>query len=259
MSLDVGAAIRDGVDRTFARNGVVLMVVFLAVQLSTSVATDTINRVNVVILAESEVELPQVYTGLLPSPDELPFALDVGLAGALTLVLAVAVIAEAARIVGVRVLVSDHTETIPGEYVRRNIGFATVNGFVGGIVVSVLIGFGLILLVPGLFVAVAFFFVRQVIAVEDVNFVEAMEESWRLTAGDRLEVFALASIVVVVGFLASLLGGVVSPTLVVTRIVDSVIGSVTAVFGVAVAARAYVQLRDAEGEEDLTHWEELES
>lgn len=262
MTLDIGAAIRDGIDRTFARNGLVLMAVFVGVQLASSVVADTINLVNLRMLDDYEAQFPPELVDFLPSPESLPLALDVGLGSALALALVVAVVAEAVRIVAVRVLVSDRTDAVPGEFVRRNIGYATLNGFVGGIVVAVLVGLGLIfLVVPGIFLALAFFFVRQVIAVEDVNFIDAMEESWRLTKGSRIELFALAVIVVVVAFVASLLGGIVSPTPIAARVVDSAIGAVTTVFGIAVAARAYVQLREGESEteEDLTHWDELDA
>lgn len=258
MALDVGAALRDGFERTVARSGLALIAVFAVIRLATAVTTDTFARINYRIVRESGAPVPPAFEEFLAGM-ATPFSLPVGIGGAIALSLAVALLAEAVRIVGVRTLVSDETETIPTEYVRRNIGFATLNGFVGGIVVLVLVGVGTVLLVvPGLFLAVSFFFVRQVIAVEDENFVAAMAESWRLTAGDRLALFALAAIVVVVAFLVSVAGGIVAPTPVGARVIDAAIGAATAVFGMAVAARAYVQLSDAEEEEDLTYWDELD-
>ena len=106
-------------------------------------------------------------------------------------------------------------------------------------------------LLPGLFFAVAFYFLRQEIALEGRNFVEAMAESWRLTRGSRLDVFALGLLVVVVsqfeavvsfalGRAAPLAGALVSP----------VVGGVLAAFGAAVVTRAYLQLRDPNDEEE---------
>ena len=259
MSLDVGAALRDGFERTIARSGLALIAVFAVIRLATAVTTDTVNRVNLQLVEEYGTPLPPIFEELVAGTST-PFALPLGYGGAIGLVLLVALLAEAVRIVGVRTLVSDETETIPAEYVRRNIGIATLNGFVGGIVVFVLVGVGTVLLVlPGLFLAVSFFFVRQVIAVEDENFVAALAESWRLTSGNRLALFVLAAVVVVIAFLVSIAGGLVAPTPVGARVIDAGIGAGTAVFGMAVAARAYVQLRDADEEEDLTHWDELDS
>lgn len=252
MSLDIGAALSDGLDRTFKRNALILMGAFLLIGLVSTVASQTMN-------AGMMSQFPQSGTGDIPpgfpgtGEGTYPLSLSVLWPVAALVSLLMAVVAEAVRIVAVRTLVSDETETVPGEFVRHNIGLATVNSFVGNIVAGVLIVIGLVLLiVPGVFLALSFFFVRQEIAVEDKNFIDALADSWSLASGDRIELLALAIVLAVIGLVVG------SPTAVllflsplIGAIVGVVLGAVTTVFGIAVAARAYDQLR-TEREEALS-------
>jgi uncharacterized membrane protein len=139
----------------------------------------------------------------------------------------------------------------------------TLNGFVGGIVLGVLVTIGLVLFIlPGVFLYVVFLFLRQEIALQDRNFVDALAESYELTKGNRLTLFGLVAILFVValaglvpGFAATLAG---VPTLVATAI-GLLVGPVVALFGIAVTTRAYVQLRDdaaAKAEEEVEDEEE---
>ena len=249
MSLSISAALRDGLGRTFERNGLLLAVLFVGLRLGTRVVDDTLRAANQ-RLADQVGSLPGGPGGLLAETVDAPtpLALDVGLPVAFGLVLLVALVAEAIRIVAVRTMVSEETRTVPGEYWRRNIGVATLNGFVGGIVVLTLTAIGLVLfVVPGVFLALSFFFVRQEIAVEDRNFVDAMAESWALASGSRRDLFVLALVVVLVGLAASVpasLVGVLDPAS--GTVLTAVFRGVVETFGVATAARAYVQLREGE-------------
>lgn len=254
MSLSVTDALRDGLGRTFERNGLQLVAVFIVVRFVSAVATQTLNRANLT-LAEEAGALPSDFAaspfgGLGEAPT--PFALGTGIVGAYLLFIAVALLAEAARIVAVRTMVADRTDAIPLADARRNLGVATVNGFLGGIVVYTLSGIGLVFFVlPGLFFVVSFFFVRQEIAVRDVNFVEAMGGAWALSAGHRFRLFAL----VVALFLASILGAV--PGLVLGglspaagTLVGTAVQAVVVVFGIAATSRAYVRLRAMPADDD---------
>ena len=249
MSLSVGDALRDGLGRTFERNGLQLVAGFVALRAVSTVADDTLTRANLALadrLGTLPGTLPAPFPALAEAPT--PYALPLGVAAAFALALGVALVAEAVRIVAVRTLVSERTDRIPRAFLARNLLPATVNGFVGGIVVLTLTVIGLVaLVVPGVFVALSFFFVRQEIAVRDVNFVDAMAGSWALVGGSRLELFALAVAVVIAGFLASIPGflvGLVSPSL--GTAVGVVARAFVVVFGVASAARAYDQLRRAD-------------
>lgn len=261
MALDISSAIRNGIDRTIQRNGLLLMGVFLILKLVSAVASQTLTRANIAFLSRLSESgaVPDPTTGGGASPTtppflgpsfgagggDIPLALTMSLPAAMGIALAVSLLAESVRIVAIRTFVSDHLDTIPAEFVRRNIVVATLNGFVGGIVVLVLTAIGLILLiVPGVFLALVFFFVRQEIAVEDENFVDAMAGSWYLTAGNRIELFGLALVLFAITLLAaipSVAVGFVSPIGAV--VVSAVLSSITTVFGIAVVARAYDQLR----------------
>jgi phosphatidylglycerophosphatase A len=249
MSLDISDALSDGLSRTVERNGLLLMAVFLVFGVINTVSGQTLSAAATRFARRTLEQLPPgATTGptTLPTAAQTPLALPVPLPVALALVLLVALVAEAIRIVAVRTLVSDETETVPEEFVSRNIVMATLNGFVGGVVVLILVAVGLLLfVVPGIFLALSFFFVRQEIAVEDRNFVEALSASWELTSGNRLSLFALALVLVVIGLVVSAVVGslvALAGVSILTTIVTVVVSAVTTVFSIAVACRAYVQL-----------------
>lgn len=248
MSLSVADALRDGLGRTFERNGLQLIAVFVVVRLASTVATDTLNRANLALARELGAVTGESVGGVLPGLAEAPtpFALGLGVGAALVLAVAVALVAEAVRIVAVRTFVGDRVDVIRAEDRRRNLATATVNGFVGGVVVVTLTVIGLVLLVvPGVYLALSFFFVRQEIAVRDVNFAEAMGGSWELAAGNRLDLLALAVALLLAVLAASVPAaavGALSPA--AGAAVGAVTRAVVVVFAVASVSRAYAQLRD---------------
>lgn len=277
MTLDIGEAVRDGVDRATERNGLALMGAFILLGVASAVVTQTLT-------AELVAEFPQQQERPALSPENLgptPLALPLPFGAALAAAFALALVAEALYIVAVRTFVSDERSTVPGEFVRRRIAWVTINGFLGGVVVLTLlilplvVAFllaggvqlavgrvaGLVALLGGLlvggviaaFLYIAFFFVRQEIAVEDKNFIDALADSWTLTGDSRIELFVLALVILVVELLARFpylgLDVVEQPTslLVGTLVLlGTVISAVVGVFVIAVVSRAYVQLREAE-------------
>ncbi|MFB6204942.1 MAG: hypothetical protein ABEJ05_00215 [Haloglomus sp.] len=248
MTLDVGAALRRGFSRTFERNGLVLMGVFLVFKLVNTVVGQSLSAATDTVLREMARGVPELSASQFTT-GPTPLAVDMPLGVAVVLAIAVAILAEAIFVVAVRTMVSEETETVPREFVRRRLLGATLNGVVGGIVVGFLVVVGLVfLVVPGIFLALSFFFVRQEIAVADKNFVDAMSGSWALTKGDRLELFALAVVVAIAGILAGVVTvpvGLASPA--ASAVVGDALDAVFTVFGVAVAARAYDQLRSEAG------------
>lgn len=272
MTLDIDVALRRGFSRTFKRNGLLLFVAFVVFGLVNAVLIQTAT----LQLFERLGDLPTTPspggpggTGgagtAPPDMDEVtgaqPLALPIPFIVAAPLAALTPFVNEALRIIAVRTLVSDHTDSIPGAFARENIVWATLNGFVGGIVVSFIVFIGGVIGLIGLliggpivaaFLATAFFFVRQEIAVENKNFVDALTDSWRLTSGHRIGLFALALAVWIVGLIAGVPGTVISfvaaagsfpaATLAIT-VVSVVASALTTVFGIAVAARAYDQLR----------------
>lgn len=267
MSLDIGKAFSEGFSRTFAKNGLALVAVFAGIALLTTVLFQTLT----VGLTESMLEL---FQGLSPeeagldeqeydetiaelemAADEVrntaPLALGISAGIAAGGLLVLALVAEAASIIAVRVFATENTDGIDGDLATRNILLATLNGFIGGIVVWGLILVGLALFViPGLFLAVAFYFLRQEIALNDKNFVQAMADSWRLTKGNRIAVFAIGLVLVIVSqfeLVGSVIGAFASPL--VGALLAAVLAGVLGVFGAAVVTRAYVQLDDGDDAE----------
>lgn len=248
MALDIGEALRDGIDRVTERNGLLLVVAFVLAGIASTVVTQTLTAQAVDVAAEFARQQGEPFDPSQAGPTPLAVPLPLWLT--LLLALGLALLVETLHIVAIRTFASDERRALPAEFVRRRIAWVTLNGFVGGIAVAGLVVIGLVfLIVPGIFLYVGFFFVRQEIAVEDVNFVEAMAESWALTAGNRVEVFVLALVLVlveVVAGLPSLAQQAVDPAVVV--LVATVFSSIAGVFVVGVATRAYGQLRESDAE-----------
>ncbi|WP_435076718.1 hypothetical protein [Halococcus sp. AFM35] len=287
MTLDIDVALRRGFSRTFKRNGLLLFVAFAVFGLVSSVLVQTASLQLLERLGDLSTQTPPpggpggaggagtTPTGMDDFAGTQPLALPIPLIIAAPLAALTPFVGEVLRIVAVRTLVSEHTDSIPGAFVRENIIWATLNGFVGGIVVGFIVLVGGIIGLIGLFIggpivaaflATSFFFVRQEIAVENKNFVDALTDSWRLTSGHRIGLFALAVAIWLISLIVSIPGTVIGlvattgslpvATLAIT-VVSVVLGALTTVFGIAVAARAYDQLRaerdgDAEEREPAT-------
>lgn len=245
MSLDIGAALREGLNRTTERNALLLVAAFVLIGVASAVVTDTLTAGAVGALerlAEQQNGGAEVEPATLP---DTPLALPIPLWVALGLAFALAIVGEALSIIALRTFVSGERKHVPGEFLRRRIAWVTANGFVGGIVVMALVVLGLLfLIVPGLFLYVAFFFVRAEIAIEDTDFLDAMAESWALTRGNRIEVFALAVVLIVIELFAN------APTVglefidpALAALAGAIVSGVVAVIVAATVARAYVQLR----------------
>jgi hypothetical protein len=254
MSLDIGAAVRDGASRLTTQSALLIVFAFFLVGLASTVVTQSLTvaiQESLLRVAEAntaELDPAQVETlreQVQQAREGSPFAVGMPVSLAAALGLVTAIVAEAITLVAIRVFVGDVTGRIPGSLIRRNLPLATLNGFVGGIVAGVLVALGLIALVlPGIFFYVSFLFVRQEIAIEDENFIEALAGAWELSRGNRFDLFGLAVVVVLVSVLAFVPGlafAGVSP--VAGTAVASVVSPLVTVFGVAVTSRAYVQLK----------------
>lgn len=277
MSLDIGEALSEGVRRTFTPTGLALAVAFVLIGIISTVASQTIladvfDSIIGVMQAnrgtgEEEFTRQDIRMARSVFEEQTPFALGISPSLAGLLIVLTAVIAETARLLTVRVAFPEHTGGTSDRRLRGTLLMATLNGIVGGIVVSILVALGgilgLVLLIIGgvvvaLFLAMSFLFLRQEIAIEDKNFVDAMTDSWNLAKGNRLELLALVVLVVIVVFVVSAVPtaviGFISPT--ASVVVGVLVGGVMAVFGTAVVTRAYAQLHAerADGTENTTEW-----
>lgn len=246
MSLDVGRAIREGIGRMNTPMGRQLVLVFLVVRFLSTVVSHTLTAANRSLIEQLPTEAPPIPVG----PETTPFALPLPIAPALFLTLAMAFGAEAAHIAAVRFVVADDYRSVTVDDLTHRLGWTTLRGFIAGIIAFVAVTIGLVLFVlPGIFLAISFLFVRQEIAVRDVSVIDALADSWSLTAGNRVEVAIVLLVLVAVGVVASLPGfaaAFVSP--VIQSLVAIVISTATTVFGIGVVSRAYAQLNERRAE-----------
>jgi hypothetical protein len=260
MGIDIGQALREGASRTTGKNGLILAAVFAGIALLTTVlfqslivsATDSALAAFQsaspqelgLSAAEYDDAISEFETAREQAQSAAPFAVGISAGVAAGGLLLLALVGEAVSIAAVRVFATDEVGAATTDLVTDNVLLATLNGFVGGIVVWGLIIVGsAFLLLPGIALAVLFYFLRQEVAINDKNFVQGMADSWRITKGNRVEVFLIGATLVVVSRLeeaASAVVGVVSTP--GGTVVAAIVGGVLAAFGAAVATRAYVQL-----------------
>jgi cell division protein FtsL len=243
MSLNIGSALSEGLDRSLKRNSLVLFVLVTAVGLLSTALSQTQLRDQFQQLQSTQpellAELQQLpFLGGQLSPP-FPLALPISGVAAQGLSLLMAFPNEIILLVAARTFVSDETSGLFEP--TRNLPLATLNAVLGGIVVAVLVGIGMLLLVvPGLFLAVSFLFFREEVAVQDKNLIDAITDSYSLVKGDRFAVFGLILVLFLIGLVASAVTLVVPG--VAGTIVSSVVGAAVTVFAAAVVGRAYVQL-----------------
>jgi hypothetical protein len=247
MALRITDALQNGLRRTVSREALGLIVVFLAFQSVSTVVTQSFNRRLFQEFGATTTEgAAAAPFGMAGTGGALPFAVNLPLAPLVGGLLVTVVLAEALSILGVRMFARETTVSVSTASLRDGLLLATLNGVAGGILTWVATGVGtLLLIIPGVFVAVSLFFVRQEVAIADKNFISALTGSWALTRGVRLKVFGLAVLLTIVNLIAG------SPAVVlffvdpaVALVIGVVLGSVVSVFGLAVVTRAYAQLRD---------------
>ena len=229
MPVSVTGILREGIARSVARNGLVLMgVLFVLSAINGLVGAGAAQEARVSSGAGPLVSVPGVLAAL--------FSLLTGLA---TLLVTLAAI---------RIFVSDETRRVPREALTRNGLRAVLNYVVGSVVFGVIVLLGLVaLVIPGLFLLVTLAFWAVSVAVEDKNFLAGFRRSWALTRGHRLRLFGLGLVVVlsttvvsVVLSLGGLFGGVLGSILLAVG--SAAGGAITTVFTFAVLAVAYNRL-----------------
>jgi hypothetical protein len=244
MSLDIPAALEDGLSRIPTRVAAILFAAYLAVGAISTVAAQTLS---LAVVDALQTTVPAGATApTMPGMGDGALALDVGLPVAAALFLIQVVLAQVVGVVGTRTFVSDARASFPTG-LTRHLPWVVLNALVAGFVVNVLIGLGAIfLVVPGIYLAVAFYFVQFEVIIEEENALDALRTGWELTKGDRLAVFLLLLVVFAIGLASAVpsvvLGLVGAPTP-LTVAVSLVAGAVAGLLSVAIGARAYVQLK----------------
>ena len=239
MSVDIGQAIEEGGRRTIARNGLYFVAIVWVLGVLNALFANS-------IAGGMLGDLPgQPPVGSVPMGPSL--GLSPGVAGLLSLVISlVTVVVSAAAI---RTFVTEDTETIPGDHFTRNLPWMLVNLIVGGIVFAIIVGIGFVLLViPGIFLLVSLFFWNLYVVVEDRNFVDGFQESWSLTSGNRIMLFVLGFVVLIILAVVNSVFGVANSVIpgVIGLAIAQIGSAFASVFAIAAAARTFIQLTEDE-------------
>lgn len=242
MSIDVQETVSEGFSRATQRNGLILVGVYFVVQLintaiSTTMAQNAMNRVG--------GQMGQMPGGMGPfggagTVQGLTLPLPTPVLWLLMLVLGI--VGVLLTLTASRLFVSDETESIPEEYYKRNLFGGFINLFIGSIVLAIMVGIGLVLLVvPGIFLAVSFAFMVFVVSVEDESFIEGLSRSWDLAKGNRLDIFLVMLVIFVIGFVLNLVVGGVAVVLpaAIGDVATSAVSGFVSVFGIASLAQVY--------------------
>jgi hypothetical protein len=266
MSFRFRAVLVNGARIAASRNGLVLIALFAAVQLFSML----------LVYSAGQVYVP-IGDGLVgtegaPEPgEELPVA--VGAVATVFTTLLASLLSVPVSIVAIRTFVGGARDRIPDPYVFRRIGRATVSALVADVLVFglyvvafalpfvplyllvgevtglALVGVIALMVLVGLtvtlFLVVSLLFVTYEIAVRDARALTSLRDSWRLTSGNRLRLFALALLI------WAMQAGITVPTFVLPgellpALAMVPLTSLTVMIALAIYARAYVDLRGDE-------------
>jgi hypothetical protein len=231
-TLDLSETFRYAFGRIATRNGLLFVAAYVLVQLLTQVTSQSLAA----RLMADRLPAEQVG-GLYPLAVDVPVAVS----GGLTLVLVLA--GTVVGVLAVRAFHSDLAAFPTAAHTRRLVRTVAVT-LVVSLIVFVAIAVGtVLLLVPGIFLAVSLVFAVLVVAVEDAGVIEALKRSWSLASGNRIRLFVLGFVVVVAsGVIGALFSavGLVAPL--AGEILGAVATGVVGVFGLALVVGAYRQL-----------------
>ncbi|WP_424014671.1 hypothetical protein ACOZ35_01180 [Halorubrum xinjiangense] len=236
MALQLSHAVSDGIRRTVSRTGGILFLGFLAIQFGLQISANS------------------AVLGFLPPEAAEQFSRNAGLAlpvsgsAGVALFVVLLILSSTYFVILSRTFAQPQSEMsqFPATSTRR-LGRTTIFALVGGLIVSVSVMLGTVLLVlPGLFLAASFLFFIFAVSVEDRGIISSLKRSWALARGSRLK---LGVLVVVTALFGGVIGAI-SPLLTLADLAvaaDIVTVVLTAVFFVpyyAIIASAYLQLRD---------------
>jgi len=234
VTLQMGSALGSGVRRALTYSGGVLMALLFAYMVVFVGAVNTL----VAAYLPAEAQESAQFGLTFPVPAAVAGALLVG-----GLVFGIVLYVVAAR-----ALTREHAalSSLPSEIFTRRIGRATVSAIGANIVVqfAVVIGF-LLLVVPGIFLAVSLMFIVFAIGVEDRRAVASLSRSWELASGDRWRLFGLLLVVAVVSGVGGAVGSLfsfVDPT--VGQVMSLLVTAVLSVVSYGILADAYVRLAE---------------
>jgi hypothetical protein len=248
MSFEIGDPLSEGFDRLTERNGLMFVGLFVALGVITSLlAADFASAVIADLVESGDLDPADIQSDTNPLLGDDPTEQIIGLPASVALFgMFLGVLAHASiSIAAARTFAGDETEEIPREHFTRKLVWSLGNIVVGGFLFSIALAIGFVLfVVPGLFLLVSLYFWVFPVVLDDESFIGGFAKSWTLTSGNRLPLFFLGVIVVVLSFVTNIVGSVISapfPPLAEIA-VSGVFSGAVFVFTVATAARAYRQL-----------------
>lgn len=246
MALQIGRAFQDGIDELLSERGALFAGAFIVYGLLSSVVWASLSRAFTELFLEQLPNEAQVSQAAMAASN--PLALDIPLAVAAVGALVLYVVSEALNIVAIRAFASGDRDPIPDD-VSRRLGKTVAVTIAAAILTGIATAIGFILLIiPGIVLAVLFFFVRQEIALNDSGILESISNSIGLVSDNLLTTAVLAIVLVVIGLVVGFVFQALPlplPALALTTITTAVSGIVT-VLSIAVTTVAYLQVTEPE-------------
>lgn len=235
MTLRIGRTLGNGLQRSLSVSGLVVFLLTAVSQLLLVGATNTLFT-ELVRRWLPEASLPT--TG---------FTLPVSTTVAALLSVVLTLFGTFVFIVSTRLFTRDQRSlsTIPRGVFTHRIGRAFLSGLAVSVIITPFITVGLLLIVPGLFLAVSFQFAIFAVGVEDAGPITALRRSWRLARGHRWRLLGLLAVFTALAILASSVAALFSVLSPVAGQIASVIalaGTVVVLY--AMLADAFLQLSE---------------
>ena len=237
MVLSIGHTLSRGVKRSLSRSGVAVFGLIAVAQLLLIGSLNTVLR----------GLLAGLDTGQSATEMGIGFAFPVSTNAAVAIGLGALLCNTTFIAIAARLLSREPAalSSLPRECFTRRIGWVVLSTLAVTAVITPLVTLGMLLIVPGLFLAVSFQFAVFAIAVEDAGPLTALRRSWGLARGNRWRLLALVLILAVPVGLSSGLGSVlmvIDP--VAGQLVTVLVTTVFVVVSYGVIADAFVQLRN---------------
>ncbi|WP_135304154.1 hypothetical protein [Haloarcula amylovorans] len=247
MSLSIGAALRNGFDDFASEKGALFTAVFILLGIANAVFSQTFSVALyerlldfIPTAPENQAQLEQARQAFL---EQAPLSLGTSIAVALLGLFVLFLIAEALRIVAIRAFADDAGSPLPSDATRA-LGSTALTAILAAILTGILVAIGTVFLViPGIIAAILFTFVRQEIALNDSGVIESIRNSVSIVTDDALAVTGLLVVLVLLGIVVTLPLSLIPIPLspVVTLAINTIIGQLVAVYGIAVITDAYQQ------------------
>lgn len=242
VALQIGRAFQDGIDELLSERGALFVGVFIVYGLINSVVSASLSQAFTDLFLS---ELPtEAQASQAPIAGSTPLAFEIPLAVAGVSALVLYVVSEALTIVAIRAFASDSRDPIPNDVTRRlsrTVAVTIAAAILTGIVTA--IGF-VLLIIPGLVLAVLFFFVKQEIALNDSGIIESIRNSVSVVRDNLLATVVLAVVLAALGVVVGLSSQALPIPAVALAVITTAVSGVVTVFSITVTTTAYLQVTE---------------